>query len=344
MDFFFERKRLVRQTYEIFSFDIQEHLMRSELSFFDRLSGLFSGLSGKNRKRQWTQLHGRSLQLEQLESREMLTIVGFMDVKHASEGGDAGYFRLHRDDPQGVVSVDFVVDSRVGVSGVATNGVDYALLPGTTETHSRGSVTFPDGVLTVDIPVVPFDDLSVEGTEAVTVTLLPALATTSGGEPLYTLGANMQATLLLGDAPPVASGIPRVSGLPEIIRRNDFTLRFHANGADVLSWKVNWGDNSPVQTFSGTATEAVHCYPNGGRDYNISVEAVYQVVTPAQPAPREGLSVKATRPTGRVTRPATITKRYSASTTRPSPARFPRPWRLRATASRLYGGNRRPRF
>ncbi|MCL2623212.1 MAG: PKD domain-containing protein [Planctomycetaceae bacterium] len=219
----------------------------------------------------------------------MLTIVGFIDVKHASEGGDAGYFRLHRDDHQGVVSVDFVIDSRVGVSGIATNGVDYALLPGTTETHSRGRVTFPDGVLTVDIPIVPIDDLLVEGTEAVTVTLLPTLAMTPVGEPLYTLGANMQATLLLGDASPVASGTPRVSGVPEITRGNDFTLRFHANGADVLSWKVNWGDNSPTQTFSGTTTEAVHFYQNGNKDYNISVEAVYQVVTPAQPAPREGL-------------------------------------------------------
>lgn len=60
----------------------------------------------------------------------------------------------------GSMTVDYVL------TGTAANGVDYTLLP--------GSVVIPDGAPGVDVAVVAIDDALLEGTETVTLTLLPS--------------------------------------------------------------------------------------------------------------------------------------------------------------------------
>jgi len=69
------------------------------------------------------------------------------------------------------------------VSGTASNGLDYVLLP--------GSVTIPAGQATAKITITPINDNLVEGPETVTVTL--------AGAPLYNIGTPGQATATIID-------------------------------------------------------------------------------------------------------------------------------------------------
>jgi len=72
-----------------------------------------------------------------------------------------------------------------GVSGTATNGVDFPGLLGT--------VTIPAGAASVTIPLQPLADTTVEPTETVTLTL----ATGTG----YTLGTSVSGTVSIADTP-----------------------------------------------------------------------------------------------------------------------------------------------
>lgn len=74
-----------------------------------------------------------------------------------AEPADGSSFYVSRLGSTGNLAVSYTV------SGTATNGTDYTLLPGT--------VTIPDGSTGVDIPVSPLDDSLAEGTETVTLTL-----------------------------------------------------------------------------------------------------------------------------------------------------------------------------
>ena len=77
----------------------------------------------------------------------------------ASETGDTGTFFLSR---TGSTANPLTVYYKL--SGTASNGVDYGLLP--------GSATFAAGVTNIYISVTPIDDAIVEGTESVVLTLL----------------------------------------------------------------------------------------------------------------------------------------------------------------------------
>lgn len=70
-----------------------------------------------------------------------------------------------------------------GISGTATNGVDYSSL--------SGSVTFAAGQSSVDIPINIIDDNIAEGTEKVTISLLE--------NSNYNLGASVNGTITIAD-------------------------------------------------------------------------------------------------------------------------------------------------
>jgi hypothetical protein len=78
-------------------------------------------------------------------------------------GGDGAAFAVSR---AGTLVNDLTVYFSVG--GTAVNGVDYEPLP--------ESMIIPAGVRSVELPVVPIDDLEVENNETVEVTLLPDAA------------------------------------------------------------------------------------------------------------------------------------------------------------------------
>ncbi len=85
----------------------------------------------------------------------------------ASESGATGAFTVAR---SGATTDDLVV--QYAISGTATNGADYATLPGT--------VTIPAGQASATITVFPLADAIPEPTETVILTLLAASAYTVG--------------------------------------------------------------------------------------------------------------------------------------------------------------------
>ena len=76
-----------------------------------------------------------------------------------TESGTTGSYYFSRTGTTGDLTVNYAV------SGTATNGSDYTALPGT--------VVIPDGQSGVDLVMTPTDDATVEGTETVTLTVLP---------------------------------------------------------------------------------------------------------------------------------------------------------------------------
>ena len=74
-----------------------------------------------------------------------------------AEPNDDSSFHLSRSGTAGALTVNYTM------SGTATNGTDYANLP--------GSAVIPDGATGVDITVTPLDDTLTEGTETATLTL-----------------------------------------------------------------------------------------------------------------------------------------------------------------------------
>lgn len=78
--------------------------MSDPKSFLGRVTEIFK--TGPKKKNSHSKK--RSLQLESLETRELLTVVGFHSVQNAEEGGQAGYFRLERNDTAGELTVRFL--------------------------------------------------------------------------------------------------------------------------------------------------------------------------------------------------------------------------------------------
>ncbi len=140
----------------------------------------------------------RTLQMETLEVREMLTAVGFHSVVDATEGAESGYFRLERDNTQGTLTVNYQLDSKnngciysANCDGWARNGLDFKCLPGTACYCNYGSVTFADGCGYVDVNIETINDQYIEGPEKVALTL----RTSSN----YSLSGESTATLTLTD-------------------------------------------------------------------------------------------------------------------------------------------------
>jgi hypothetical protein len=90
------------------------------------------------------------------------------------------------------------------VGGTASNGVDYVKLP--------GSVTIPAGAYAARIEVLPIDDLLVEGTETVVLTLAPVACITLYPPPpdCYQVGPSNQATAYILDNDPETNRPPLV--------------------------------------------------------------------------------------------------------------------------------------
>ena len=158
------------------------------------------GSKSRSAKRKGRKTPQRTLQLQPLEDRVLLTIasVSISSTQNAQEGVSAGYFRLSRDDTTDALPVTFSIDTN---NTTATNGADFPYLSGTDEWNpTYGSVTFPSGQATVDISVNPtgaYDDSSVEGTEQIRITLTTGSGCCGGGG--YTLSSPYEATVSIAD-------------------------------------------------------------------------------------------------------------------------------------------------
>ncbi len=116
------------------------------------------------------------------------------DFEAAEPGSDAGEFTVTR---FGTTNTPLQVF--LNFSGAAGNGVDFAALP--------NSVTIPAGSLTAQVPVLPLDDVLVEGSETVTLTLQPNAA--------YTLATPTSASVTIRDDEPGLSLTANVSEISE---------------------------------------------------------------------------------------------------------------------------------
>ena len=126
-----------------------------------------------------------TLRLKDNDSGEHV-MVSTWNSSPAEAGSSVGKFYFSRSGTTGDLVVNYAI------SGTAISGVDY--------TGLTGSVTIPDTLGGVDATFTPIDDALVEGTETVTVTVLPGAG--------YGPEAPASATLYLADneTPPISVG------------------------------------------------------------------------------------------------------------------------------------------
>ncbi|MCL2304658.1 MAG: hypothetical protein FWC43_04880, partial [Planctomycetaceae bacterium] len=116
-------------------------------------------------------------------------VVWIGEIQDGTEGGANGYVRVYRDIAHSALTVRYIFD----VAGsTATNGVDFAWLPGTSATKNYGEITFAIGQTYVDIPINVIDDHLIEGTETVRLILTTGLGN-------YEIGTTYEAIVNIFD-------------------------------------------------------------------------------------------------------------------------------------------------
>ena len=156
----------------------------------------------------------------------------------AAEGLPAnnGVFTVRR---SGNTNTDVLVFYRL--SGTASNGVDYQLLPGT--------VSLPAGAVQARIEVVPVDDALVEPNESVQAAITPSPVV--GPMPTYVIGSPNVATITIADndVPPATNRPPEVQ---LVLPNNGLVFTAPANVGLVASARDPDGFVATVEFFAGT--------------------------------------------------------------------------------------------
>ncbi len=137
---------------------------------------------------------------------------------NAAEPNDPGLFTVSR-----TGSAASALTVSVAVSGTATNGGDYALIPGT--------VVIPADASSVPIPVTVIDDSQVEPTETVILTLVPAAP--------YTIGNPSSATVSIADNDTLPTAPPQAP--------SNLAAQAIGPGQINLAWTDNAGDETEYQ-------------------------------------------------------------------------------------------------
>jgi hypothetical protein len=169
------------------------------------------------------------------------------DSEAAEMGPDAGEFTFTR-----VGDLNFDMTVQVVISGTASNGADYVVLPYT------NSVTLSNGLESITIPVTPFLDHRTEGDESVTFTIVSNLA--------YTISSG-EATVTIHDSPYGEWNIARFT-LEELTDPN-----LSGEGADYdHDGRVNFVEyafNREPKTVENTAplTTAIEVNPSDNKNH-----------------------------------------------------------------------------
>ena len=170
--------------------------------------------------------------------------VSVVVTQNGSEGGANGIFTFTRTVTAGALVVNYTL------AGTATNVADYSITPGAGATAATAtSVTFLAGSATAVVNVIVVDDVLVEGTETVILTI-------GAGAGYGVTGVN-PATMNINDndTPPVVSVSAKTDGA-EPATNGSFTLTRAGNPTPAVSVQV---------TVAGTATR--------GTDYFLSTGA-----------------------------------------------------------------------
>jgi hypothetical protein len=157
-----------------------------------------------------------------IQDNDQRVRVDASDFIAAEPGTDTGEFTFTR---FGTTNTDLLVS--FSISGTASNGVDYVAI--------SNSIVIPASSLTATLPIIPIDDMLVEGPETVTLTLL--------SDPGYFLDTPSNATVTIKDDEPmltIAATVPEVvegSQLPGIFTltrsgdpKYDFTAHLAVGG------------------------------------------------------------------------------------------------------------------
>ncbi len=156
---------------------------------------------------------------------------------NASESGDAGEFTITRTgNTTNPLTVNYTL------AGSANNGTDY----GAGGSPLQGFVTIPAGAASAKLPIIPVEDLAVEGNETVVVNLAAGTA--------YNLGTTQSATVNIADndvanAPPTLTAVSTLSGATQ---NQPFTITY-ANLANAANEADADGDALSFQIESVTS-------------------------------------------------------------------------------------------
>lgn len=164
---------------------------------------------------------------------DLLTVTIFPTGTGPAEPSASGTFTVKR---EGDLTANLLVS--YGLSGTASNGVDYVTLPGV--------VTIPAGAASADISVAALNDALLEGDESVILTLL-----TNAG---YNLGLPGRATQFLRDDEKVSVSISATDSATS--EPGDDTGRFRISRGTVVN-----GNLTVALAISGTAISGVDYVP-----------------------------------------------------------------------------------
>ncbi len=213
-----------------------------------------------------------------------------------------------------------------GISGTASNGVDYTTLP--------GSATIPAGSLSTSVLVVPIDDNLVEGTETVVLSLTDSPI--AGPGIVYTIGSPSSATvsILDNDTNPPPPNIPPTVHITSPTNGAAFTaptnIHLYATAADLDGHVVTvqyfvgntgLGIVTNTQTSSTTNLSSLYWSNVVAGSYTLTAVATdnsgaqttsepinISVITPPPPPTNVPPTVRITNPTNNSTfiSPATV--------------------------------------
>jgi len=114
---------------------------------------------------------------------------------------------------------------------------------------------------------------------------------------------NTQAVSVL-HVPPTVS----ISGVSSVNEQSTYTLSLTASdpGHTIVSWAINWGDGSAVQTVTGDPPSVTHTFATGPNSYTISANLTDDVGTYAAAA-TQAVSVLHVPPTLGISGPSSVT-------------------------------------
>jgi hypothetical protein len=160
------------------------------------------------------------------------------DADAAEAGLEPGSFTVSR-----TGDLSFALTVGYSISGTATNGIDYTLIPTT--------ITIPAGSSSAVITITPFDDSVLEDSESVVLTLLQGTA--------YEVGTENTATVTIADNDPPAVTIAATDPDAAEVDGNSGTFTISRTGPTTGSLTVNY-------TVNGSATN--------GADYTMLTTSV----------------------------------------------------------------------
>ena len=209
-----------------------------------------------------------------VDDEPMLSLV--VSTPDVIEGSQVpGVFRILRGgDPEGEVT------ARLAVGGTASNGVDYPWLP--------TNVFFGCGIVAVDLAIFPTNELAVEGSETITVSILP--------DPAYSMFAPSNGTATLTDAgtnqapfvtltSPAAGQIFLLGTNVNILLESTVTDDGGTNTPLTLVWTnlsgpdtVHFGNTDPTNTTASFTNDGVYVLRLTADDGQLSTFAEVTVV------------------------------------------------------------------